>query len=633
MALGRRLALEIVGAVAVAGGALVAAEHFSGERPPAIRAFAVVALAAIFGGAALVRPTAGRRLAAYLATVATLLAGLLVVGIGYRGAGDATLLLGGPAAFAASLLSTVAVALVLLRVALAAVAISSRARRSAALRMRGPRRPLAYGWLLLGIAVLWLPTVVLLLPGTTTYDGARQIDEWIGASIPSLDFTYFPTNHHPWFATIWQGLLLDIGLTVSGGDINGGLLVHTAALVTASLLTYAAVAHRVQRLAGQGAGIAVVAVVGLIPHFANYAVLFEKTGWYQLALIWFLLGIVAAVRGDAGWRVLLQLGLGGLLTALFRSNGLYVVLGSLVVLVVVLLVRRHRRRATSVASAGVATLLLAQAWSGLALPALGVMPASPAEALNAPFQQVARIVQEHGDELTDAQRAAIDPVLPLDRLVETYQPENGDPVKSLYHVDSFLITDTAIEKMRGNFDWWRQDGATADLRPFLVTWAQLVLEYPATAVSATVQNNYLYFTPPLNRGNDVSLFTGGLPDYVVLANEYTPYYAAFAPPEAQQALRTLYDGWAATPVIDMLVNPGLYGWVVIALGVALLFWRRADRLALWAPIALVYLINFAGARNGDFRYTVPLVLMIPIVLAAWWSGRRRPVQPTQSVSL
>ncbi len=241
-------------------------------------------------------------------------------------------------------------------------------------------------------------------------------------------------------------------------------------------------------------------------------------------------------------------------------------------------------------------------------------------------------MREHGDELTAEQRAAIDPVLPFDQLVATYQPENADPVKALYHVDSFLITDTAINRMRANFDWWRQENATADLRPFLATWAQLVTQYPATAVSATVQNNYMYFAPPFNRGDDISLFTGGLPDYFVLANEYTTDYDAFAEPEAQQMLRGAYGAWATTPGLNMLVNPGLYGWLVIALGVSLLFWRRSYRLALWAPIAFVYLINFAGARNGDFRYTVPLVVLVPIVLAAWWSAGRDTDQSTQAVS-
>lgn len=628
----RRLAFEVVGAAVVAGGLLVAVQHFGADRLTALRIAAIAATTLTYAGAALVTPAAGRRLTVYLATVSALLASLLVVATAYRASGDAILLVGGAAAIGASVLSTAAVALVLFRVALAGVAILARLIRRRFMQMIGTGRPIKFGYLLLALAVLWLPTLLTLLPGTTTYDGARQIDEWIGASVPSLDFTYFPTNHHPWFATIWQGALLNVGLTISGGDINVGLMVHTAVLVAASLLTYAAAAYRVQRLAGRGAAVVMIAVVGLIPHFANYAVLFEKTGWYQLALIWFVLGIVASVHGDAWWRVVLQLGLGGLLTALFRSNGLYVVLGSLAVLVLVLLIRRHRRRAISAASAGIAALLLAQAWSGFALPAIGVMPASPAEALNAPFQQVARIVREHGDELTGEQRAAIDPVLPLDQLGATYQPENADPVKALYHVDSFLITDTAINRMRANFDWWQRENATADLRPFLATWAQLVTQYPATALSATVQNNYIYFAPPFNRGDDISLFTGGLPDYFVLANEYTTDYDAFAEPEAQQMLRGAYGAWATTPGLNMLVNPGLYGWLVIALGVSLMFWRRSYRLALWAPIAFVYLINFAGARNGDFRYTVPLVALIPIVLAAWWSAGRDTDQSSQAVS-
>jgi hypothetical protein len=123
----------------------------------------------------------------------------------------------------------------------------------------------------------------------------------------------------------------------------------------------------------------------------------------------------------------------------------------------------------------------------------------------------------------------------------------------------------------------------------------------------------------LGRGNDVSLFSGGLTDYPVLANQYTPLYHHLVSQAGTDGLTSYYGAWASAPGLDILANPGIYGWLIIGLGVSLLFWRRRGRLLLFIPVALIYFVNFAGARNGDFRYTVALLPPLALCLAAWWA--------------
>lgn len=621
-----RLGLEALGLAAVAAALALATTRFDVNGAGPYDAVAVAGGVVLYAVSLLLRRRAGAhpaRTSVYLATTSLLLAALMLIGLGYRKTGNAALLVGSFGSLTATAVAAAGIALFLWRIADAAWLAGAVVGRTRQMRWISEGRPWPFWLLLLVLTITWLPTVVALAPGTTTYDGTRQINELIGAVIPQLDFQYFPTNHHPWFATLWQGTLLSSGMELSGGDINAGLLVHSLALVAASLATYAYVALRVQRLAGRGWALATLAFFAIIPHFANYAVLYEKTGWYQLALVWFFLGVVDAVIGDGRpVRVAAQLVIGGTLAALFRANGLYIVVPTLVVLAVVLLVRRARLRALISGACAVCVAALFGAWTNAALPAMGVMPSSPAEALVVSFQQITRIVAEDGASLSAEQRETIDAVLPLDELVAAYTPENGDPVKALYEIDSFLITDTAIEKMRGRSDWWRDESTTEPLKELVAAWPGLVLTHPATAVSATIGNTYLYFTPQLNRGADISLFTGGLPEYFVLANEHTVDYRATFGNGPRIALATWYETWAQTPGMNLFVNPGLYGWAVIALGVSLLFWRRADRLAVWVPLALVYVINFAGARNGDFRYVVPLLALLPLALAVWFSRGR-----------
>lgn len=559
-----------------------------------------------------------RRRTAYLRTLGGVLAVLLIVGLMYRVDHGPARLLGSPGGAAVGILVVAGFATALGEALLVASRVLDRWRR------RGPRlrirRSIPFWVALVALAVLWTPALVALAPGSVTYDGQRQMDELFGVRIPSVDFTYTPTNHHPWFATVWQGTLLKAGMALSHGSIDGGLLLHCVVLVALSLLTYAAVVHTVQRLAGPGWAIVALVFFGVLPHFANYAMLYEKTGWYQLALTWFMLGVVGIVLRIARlrWAVVMIAG-GGLLASLFRSNGVLIVVGALVVVLVAELVRRRPRGALAVGGSLVAIVAIFAGWSLIALPRLGVEPASPGEALVIPFQQVARIVVEHGDELTPAQRVAINEVMPVDRIPASYNPTNGDGIKGLYEVDTFLVTDEGIAKAKADPDWWRGDAYRRHLVTFAGVWAQLVLEHPLTALSATVDNTYIYYTPSLDRGDDISLFDGGLTDFPLLANRYVGDYHHLAGESPATALSRYYLAWARAPGLELLSNPGIYGWTVVALGLSLLFWRRRHRLLLWIPPALVYVINFAGARNGDFRYTVALLPLLVLCLAGWWT--------------
>ncbi len=524
---GIRVAGEFGAAVVVIVGLALGVRRFAAPGSEALWWAVVVVAALAYGAGTLLvlrgaPPRASRRGIAYLLTVSGVLSVLLVVALCYRRDSGIGPSLGSPLALLMTVATACAVALLIARLASLVGWLAPRIAGLRPFRALRETRPWSYGVILLVLLAMWLPALILLAPGSVTYDGARQLDELLGVSVPSLDFTYVPTNHHPWFATLWQGSLFRVGMWISGGNVNAGLLVHSLVLVSASLLTYAYVVRRIQSLTGdRGWTLLALLFFGVLPHFANYAMLYEKTGWYQLALLWFFLGVVdvALSQGTAASRSL-QLTVGGTLAALFRSNGIYIVIPALIVLAVLLLGNEGRRRLAEVAVAGLVAVTVFFGWTNIALPRLGVAPASPAEALVLPFQQVARIVLSDGASLTPAQLATIDAVLPVDELRAAYNAENGDGVKSLYEIDSFLITDSAIEKMRGRADWWRGDDTErrAKLTAFLLLWPQLVLQHPGTALSATIQNTYLYYAPVLNRGMDVSLFSGGLPTYEILAN-------------------------------------------------------------------------------------------------------------------
>ena len=106
-----------------------------------------------------------------------------------------------------------------------------------------------------------------------------------------------------------------------------------------------------------------------------------------------------------------------------------------------------------------------------AVPALGALPTPATENWSIPLQQVARTVASV--PLPDADRAAIDAVLPVEQIQPAYDGELSDPVKGL----------------------WREGVTPAQQAHFFATWLRLGLRYPATYESATFHNSYGYLYP------------------------------------------------------------------------------------------------------------------------------------------
>ena len=73
------------------------------------------------------------------------------------------------------------------------------------------------------------------------------------------------------------------------------------------------------------------------------------------------------------------------------------------------------------------------AYNNVLLPYFKIPNTSIREALSIPFQQTARYVKYHGDDVTEEERKIIDHILEYDTLAENYQPDLSDPVKNKYN--------------------------------------------------------------------------------------------------------------------------------------------------------------------------------------------------------
>lgn len=428
------------------------------------------------------------------------------------------------------------------------------------------------------ILLCWLPYLLLCYPGSVTYDGMYQLGQYFGQTEA--------TNHHPWLSTLLMGGIVSLG----GDNLSLGIFLYILfqSLVCAAAL--AGVCWQVRVLAGRTAAWLTLAFFALVPNFGGYAQMFVKDTLFFGVFAAFFLCVVLflKVRGKAGPPLWAGLLLTGLLCALLRNNGLYIVVPTLFLLIPA---ARSLAARLGAAGLGVAVLAVYLCFNQVLLPAWGVAPGSVREVLSLPFQQTARYVQVCGDTLTEEEIAVIDGVLDYETLVTSYDPRVSDPVKNTYHGDSEA------------------------LKEYLGLWLRQGLRRPDVYLEATLNSMFGYFLPGYRYGP-----FGG--NYFFMQQSSYGLEVEFAHPDAPQLADAFSRLWSQTPGLGLLNAPGTFSWLLVLASVALLRRRKGVALIACLPLWLSLGICCVSPVNALVRYMLPIMAATPLLLACTFSALR-----------
>ena len=304
----------------------------------------------------------------------------------------------------------------------------------------------------------WLPYLFAVWPGTVSNDSITQLAEIFGRKPLS--------NGNPVFQTglVWLAVSAGMNLLHSA-DASIALYVCVQGALMAWLLGYALRRMAEVRAPGWLIGLS-VALYAFCPIFPTFAFCMGKDTTFAMAVLWFTLMVWRAVGSK--WppmRTIAGLCLSAALCALLRNAGVALVGVTLLALLVWVFARGTRQwRAPLLAL--LATGLTVALLFLLVIPGVAAAPMPETENWSVPLQQVARTVAS--EPLTDADRAAIDAVMPFDQIQPAYIGELSDPVKAL----------------------WRDNLTAEQKTAFFSTWARLLVQYPATCLSATFHNSY-----------------------------------------------------------------------------------------------------------------------------------------------
>lgn len=436
------------------------------------------------------------------------------------------------------------------------------------------------------LLLCWLPQFCAAYPFCMNRDTSNQLFQALGTAPMVADYPILGTLLLRLFAAVGERL----------GSAAAGLTLYT--LVQIAFAAYAAgYAQLVIRRLGAPRWLCALwlLLMAFGPVYCDNVTVLLKDVPYAWAFLLLLSETARAelLEGDAYRRSAGHLARcwgSCALLMLIRNNGVLVLLPFAALMLLRAAKAGGRARLALAAAALLPPLVLSSAFSAIGARLCGVdRTFCLREALSLPFQQTARYVTLHGDEVPPEEREAIDTLLDFDRLPYRYDPIISDPVKWLCP----------------------EDAALSDALPYLRVWAKQFLRDPVTHLQATFITNALLFDP---QTYNLAIFEGtGLDDETAEALGAVRPALCEELTEIEDRLHGLLNGM---PLYLTLNTLGFYA-ILLLFAAAIALRRRAwEMLPFFLPLFLTVGIIVCGPciQNQD-RYGFPIVYCMPLVLA------------------
>lgn len=447
--------------------------------------------------------------------------------------------------------------------------------------------------------VLWLPWYLANFPGGTYWDTYYQIYQIYPENHPIAiipwEERYHQTltdawlvDHHPIFTTLVYGAFGWVSDQLTGNWMIGVAVFCAIQGILHCIAFTASVAYLRLRDCPPIICFIGFAFFALMPFIPTWSMCMVKDSFFGLALIPYFMMLFEALRTDGKClrqpRITILFVLCALLLCLTKKTGIFLVIFTALVAIIVL--RKNRAAIlTFGAQAVLSFLLLVVIFPLMLFPALDIESGGKQEILGPLFQQTARTVVDHEDEIPPEEQAAIDAVLPYDRLVEEYAFDFEDAVKY-------------------RFDLTATDEQIAD---YLKVYLDQGLAYPDSYFGAFMSLAGFYVAPTAYV--NIRMVTVD----TKMGSDHR--YMLWNPEELDPLREGLDEAYKAVGSLPGVNIPLLLVTYVFWLPALLFFIAKSNRLrcgALFAP-SVVLLAFCVIAPVYDARYAVPILDISPLL--------------------
>lgn len=332
--------------------------------------------------------------------------------------------------------------------------------------------PFLYSFIFLSICYLFI--LIFYYPGILNYDNANQIKEvmgihtrYIDAVIPVSELML--TNFNPIIHTLILGNLFKIGYLIN--NVNFGLFLYIIfqLLIVISIYSYV-LSYMIKKNINPLYPFISLLLLGFIPLFGFYAITAVKDTLYTAFVLLFSVKIYDIYKyNNCNFKSYLELYIISLLVCLFRNNGIIIILFTIPFLLY---------KDKKIITIPILIFIFFTVFNRVLLPSFGVSGTSIREVLSIPFQQTARLVKYHDNDIVKEDKIVIGKLLDYDNLANDYKEYLADPVKNKFN------------------KYYQKE----DLINYYKVWNKYLFKYPNIYLDAWLNNISSYFNPFENGG-------------------------------------------------------------------------------------------------------------------------------------
>ena len=445
------------------------------------------------------------------------------------------------------------------------------------------------------IIICWLPYIISFYPIILSPDPSFQIKQFFGIRTKYADYAVLldenvvMTNHHPVTHTILLGSCLKLG-TLIGND-NLGLFCYSLIQIAILAGTLAFTIYYMNKMQINNKYLIVVLLLyGLIPMFPLYAMSGVKDVLFGAFIILYIIVIHNLIKTKGinykWWHYLLIILL-LILICLFRNNGIHVIILSFPFLFFVV-----KNKWKELLLVFFIIIGFNSTFNNVILPYFKITPGSIREVLSVPFQQTARYVKYHADELNEEEIAVIDNILGIKDLAQRYDPELADPVKNKFNK---YTTDE-------------------ELKEYFKVWFKGLINHPGTYIEATMNNVYGFFYPEKTKWYVYYKF-----DDRITEDGFNYHYNSLN--NARKVLSSLAVSFPYLPVIGLISNIAFNVWLILILLVYAIYKKMYSHILILLPALVLILVCVVGPANTYFRYALPFIFAMPFIIVTFLEKR------------
>lgn len=457
---------------------------------------------------------------------------------------------------------------------------------------RWDAHPFAFPFVALLLA--WLPHLIIKYPGALTIDTVLQYHQYA--------LLRPRTTPHPPFGSVVYGWLIKTAL--ASGQMNlfyfGFTLIKT--LLFIAVLSYALSVMNRRKLPMWICWLS-MALFAVSPVYVGWTTVISKDSAYLIVTM-----LAAALMLEAmsdvkaflsSWRHIAALIFSLSIMMLVRHNGIAIAIPLCVVLFFKLLREKAGgKMLRRLAAITFASLVLGAGTEQLIIAVMDIEKVSVDDWMAIPLQQTARIVLQHGEEVTDEEKAVISEMMSYDTIAQDYTEADSDGIRYSEHGPRTPENVSAYLKV-----WWDQ-----------------VRRYPVTALDAMLHMNGVLFDLQDNNPVYVGLTDHFFTEHVYLHsfNDMSYYNSEVIRPlnGLQRALTEWYYRFDQLPLVGGFASMGFCMELMMFICYWAVVHRRKGMLLVLLP-ALVTGVSGLFCPIVYSRYLLPMMGSVPLWIAGW----------------